>query len=99
MNEIYIKASLTCQVGVEFGYSVDQANKFATTILCFMVKCLFTRKKFLVKLLLCYVLNNKFLLNYIKDVLTSLERNGARVTAIMNTNNHVIQAFFKTFSL
>ncbi|GFN85502.1 traf-interacting protein [Plakobranchus ocellatus] len=42
LDEIYIKASLTYQGGVVFGYSVDQPDKFATTLLCIMFKCFFT---------------------------------------------------------
>ncbi|GFO22220.1 group XV phospholipase a2 [Plakobranchus ocellatus] len=92
-------ASLTYQGGVVFGYSVDQPDKFATTLLCIMVKCFFTGKKFLVKLLPCHALNANFLINSVQDVLASLGRSGARVTDIVNDNNRVNQAFSKCFPL
>ncbi|GFO49402.1 transposable element p transposase [Plakobranchus ocellatus] len=99
LDEIYIKASLTYQGGVVFGYCVDQPDKFAATLLCIMVKCFFTSKKFLVKLLPCHALNAKFLFNCVQDVLASLGRSGASATAIVKDNNRVNQAFFQNILL
>lgn len=98
LDEIYIKASITYQGGVLFGYAADHPGERATTLLCIMAKCFFTNKKFLVKVLPCHALNAQFLYQTVTTVISSLEKSGAKVFALINDNNRVNQSFFRIFN-
>ena len=101
-DEIHVKAAVTYSGGVLFGYSEDvppNEKKIATTILAVMVKCLFTDKRFLAKLVPCQSLKGDFLYNVISGVIENIEDAGGKVIAIITDNNRVNQALFKKLPL
>ena len=62
-----------------------------------MVKCHFTKTKFLVKLVPCSNLTADFAFDYITGIINQLERCGATVLSLINDNLRVNQAMFKKF--
>ena len=97
VDEMYIKSSVAYSGGILFGYSEDAPKKLAKTLLCIMVKCFFTSKKFLIKLVSCHALTSEFKFKCVCDVISLLECCGASVVAIINDNNRINQSFFKLF--
>ncbi|GFO13683.1 transposable element p transposase [Plakobranchus ocellatus] len=97
VDEIYIKPSISYSGGVLFGYSEDVPKKLASTLLCIMVKCLFSSKKLLAKLVPCHALTAEFQFKCVSDLISLLEGCGATVSAIISDNNRINQSFFKMF--
>ena len=62
-----------------------------------MVKCHFTKTKFLVKLVPCSNLTADFAFDCITGIINQLERCGATVLSLINDNLRVNQAMFKKF--
>lgn len=62
-----------------------------------MVKCLFTGKKFLAKLIPCAGLKSKFQYDLVSNLIYTLEDCKAQVLACINDNNRVNQSYFKLF--
>ena len=62
-----------------------------------MVKCHFTKKKFLAKLVPCHALNADFGYQIIVDVIR-LQKAGAHVLCLINDNNKVNQSVFSKFT-
>jgi len=81
-----------------FGNAEDKKGKVANTLLCVMVKCLFTKRKFLAKLIPCHALNADFAHQCISNVIVTLENCGATVIGLITDNNRVNQACFGKFS-
>ena len=97
IDEVYVKSTVSYSGGVLFGYAEDNPGELAKTLLCVMVKCLFSSKKFLIKLVPCHALKAEFQYKCVTGVLEMLESCGATVIALINDNNRVNQAFFKMF--
>ena len=97
IDEVYIKSSVTYSGGVLFGYSEDNPTKLANTLLCIMVKCMFTSKKFLTKLVPCHALTAAFQYQIVCDIISLLENCGATILVIVNDNSRVNQSFLKLF--
>ena len=83
--------------GVFFGFAKDCPDIPAKTILGIMVKCLFTKKKFLAKLIPCSNLESQFQYTAVKGVIDVLEQCDAKVLAVINDNNKVNTCYFKKF--
>ena len=73
---MYVKAAVTYCGGILFGYAEDvegTTKKLATTILAVMVKCFFTGKKFLAKLVPCHKLKADFMYTIVTEVIKEIE--------------------------
>ena len=94
------KYSVLFTGGEIFGYAVDtkEKDKLATTLLCIMVKCMFTGERFLVKLLPCHALKADFMYKVICDTIEQIERCGGNVRGIICDNNRVNQKCFNLFT-
>ena len=84
IDEVYIKSSVTYSGGVLFGYAEDFPDKLAKTLLCVMVKCLFSSRKFLAKLVQCHALTADFQFKCVIDLMSMLEDCGATIQAIFS---------------
>ena len=80
-----------------FGKAQDIPDRPAKTLLGIMVKCLFTKRKFLAKLIPCAALNTAFQYDIVSKLILDLEASGGRVLAVLNDNNKVNQSYFKLF--
>ena len=69
----------------------------ANTVLGIMVKCLFTGKKFLAKLIPCACLTSEYQFDVISKLVYQLEECGGKVLACINDNNRVNQSYFGLF--
>lgn len=83
--------------GMFFGYAQDVPDIPAKTILAVMVKCLFSKKKFLEKLIPCATLNAEFLFETVTNLTQQLEEGGGKIVAVINDNNKVNQSFFSKY--
>ena len=84
--------------GVFFGYAENMDGDIpANTVLGIMVKCLFTGKKFLAKLIPCACLTSEFQFDVISKLVYQLEECGGKVLACINDNNKVNQSYFGLF--
>ena len=98
IDEVYVKAAVTYRGGTVYGYADDNQREKATTILCFMVKCLFGGQTFVVKLLPNHKLTAQYQFDNTIQVIQLLHDCGGTVFAIINDNNRVNQLFFKLFT-
>ena len=80
-----------------FGKAQDYPDCPAKTILAVMVKCLFTRRRFIAKLIPCAALTSSFQYGIVSTLISDLEASGATVLAIVNDNNKVNQSYFELF--
>ncbi|GFS18677.1 transposable element P transposase [Elysia marginata] len=97
VNEIYVKATISYSSGQLLGYASDKEGKIANTLLCVMVKCLFSGKKFVAKLIPCHALKAHFQYKVVSHLVGSLEKAGGKVIGIINDNNKVNQNYFTLF--
>ena len=83
--------------GELFGYSEDKPDEMANTLLAIMVKCFFTKKKYVISLIPVHALNSANLYAYINGALELMHKCGGLVVALINDNNRVNQSFFGMF--
>ena len=83
--------------GQILGKAADSPNHAAKTLYCVMVKCCFSNKTFLVRLVPVFSLDAKFSYKIIEDCIRQLERCGATVISLINDNLRTNQAAFKMF--
>ena len=86
--------------GETFGYAVDteEKDKLATTLLCVMVKCLFTGERFLVRLLPCHALKADFLFKVLCNTIIGIHGSGGNVVGVICDNNRVNQRCYGMFT-
>ena len=83
--------------GMFFGRAQDAPDLPAKTVLGLMVKCLFTGKKFLAKLIPCAHLTSAFQYQVVSRLIRHLEESGARLLAVLSDNHKINQFFHKLF--
>ena len=98
IDEVYVKSTLTFHGGTLFGSSVNKPDQLASTVLAFMVVCLFGGPKFLVKMLPVCKLDSDFLYSQTIALKNQIKNAGGNMIAIVCDDNRVNQAFFKQFN-
>lgn len=85
-DEIYVYPSARCRSGHVIGFSIDDPEKPARTVLVFMVRSLFKKVSFVVRFVPVFSLTGKLLLNYLLQVVRIVENSGGRTDVIMSDN-------------
>ena len=85
-DEIYIKPSIRYRSGHAIGFSIDEPNKPARTVLVFMVRSFFDKTSFVIRFVPVFSLTAEKLLSCLLNVLTVVENSGGRAEAIMSDN-------------
>ena len=102
VDEVYVKAHISVSGGVVYGWAVDVENGQkipAKTVLCVMVKCLFTYETFLAKVIPCQALTADFQEKQVLEIVDTIEKCDCQVIAIILDNNKVNQKFFKSLQM
>ena len=96
-DEIYVKKMLLYHGGSLFGKAVNDPSVLASTVLGFMVCCLFGGPKFITKMLPLSKLNSDFLRQQVDTTVESISESSGNSVAILCDANRTNQAFFKSF--
>ena len=91
IDEIYVKPSLTYRGENIFGKAVNKPLHMATTVLSFMICCMFGGKKILYKTLPVFRLDAEFQYQQTLLILNGIRNSGGTVIAILCDNNRVNQ--------
>ena len=95
---MYVKASLLYQRGTLFGHAVNHLEKLATTILSFMIKCLFGGPDFICRAQPVANLSGDFQFAQCQPVVDAIDNiEIGRALAIITDGNRINQRFFATF--
>ena len=94
IDEMYVKSALSYHGGKMIGKAVDDESKLARTILGIMIKCQFGGPKFLFKALPIFNLNSNFLKEVTLEIITAINNQGGKVTAILTDGHKINQKFF-----
>ena len=70
VDEVYVKPLLRYHGGTIFGKAANYPDSLANTVLAIMLKCLFGGPAFLVKMILVFKLDSKFLYEHVTQIIS-----------------------------
>jgi len=97
-DEMYVKPSIRFRGGHIVGYSEDNPEEVAKTILVIMVKPMFGKPAFVCRLFLVYHLSVSFLKEALENVVKTLYEEEATVLALISDNHPTNRAVYSTFN-
>ena len=85
-DEVYVKPSVRYRSGHLLGFASDDSSKLAKTVLAFMIKPIFGKKSFVIRLLPVFKLNAEFIEIHLLELIRIVETSGAITVGIMSDN-------------
>ena len=95
LDEVYIKSAITYHGGTLFGKSLDNPERSARTVLCYMIKCLYRGPEFIAKILPVSQITADFILNQVQPIVNEINKQeDGKVIRIIADGNRTNQKHF-----